>query len=243
MKSARRREEKLCPEDLHTPRAHRRAYSVTAIESADKKTAHKSGLRRRPDSNRRSGFCRPLPYHLATSPLCQGGLYLPIMLAGAPPIVKCFRRMYPVRLNGGSKTFRLHSRDIAMNDQMILCERCGVTFLWTIEDQRSATGRPRRLPGVWAARSSCQTRREQGGWLSGTARARNTVSSRRTPGRTSSLTAPASSMSAACDRAIWSNLRSRRARKGPKPWKSNCFSDPEKRSRGQTLPFDPGTPA
>ncbi len=24
--------------------------------------------RRRPDSNRRSGFCRPLPYHLATSP-------------------------------------------------------------------------------------------------------------------------------------------------------------------------------
>ena len=27
-----------------------------------------SGLRRRPDSNRRSGFCRPLPYHLATSP-------------------------------------------------------------------------------------------------------------------------------------------------------------------------------
>ena len=68
------------------------------------------------------------------------------MLAGAPPIVKCFRRMYPVRLNGGSKTFRLHSRDIAMNDQMILCERCGVTFLWTIEDQRSATGRPKTPP-------------------------------------------------------------------------------------------------
>ncbi len=28
--------------------------------------------RRRPDLNRRWGFCRPLPYHLATSPRCQG---------------------------------------------------------------------------------------------------------------------------------------------------------------------------
>lgn len=29
-----------------------------------------------------------------------------------------------------------------MNDQMILCQRCGVTFLWTIEEQRSDAGRP-----------------------------------------------------------------------------------------------------
>ena len=36
--------------------------------ASNKKTARMSGLRRRPDSNRRSGFCRPLPYHLATSP-------------------------------------------------------------------------------------------------------------------------------------------------------------------------------
>ncbi len=33
-----------------------------------------------------------------------------------------------------------------MNDQMILCERCGVTFLWTIEEQRNAAGRPKRPP-------------------------------------------------------------------------------------------------
>ena len=26
-----------------------------------------------------------------------------------------------------------------MTDQMYVCERCGVTFLWTIEEQRSAT--------------------------------------------------------------------------------------------------------
>lgn len=68
------------------------------------------------------------------------------MLAGPPPIVKYSRRMYPIRPNGGTETFRLHCSVFAMNDQMILCERCGVTFLLTIEDQRNAIGGPKSRP-------------------------------------------------------------------------------------------------
>ena len=30
-------------------------------------------------------------------------------------------------------------RPMALTDEMIVCERCGVTFLWTIEEQRNAT--------------------------------------------------------------------------------------------------------
>ena len=69
-----------------------------------------------------------------------------MMLAGPLPIVKCGRRMYPVRSNARSETVRIQFSQFAMNDQMILCERCGVTFLWTIEDQRKATGQPKTPP-------------------------------------------------------------------------------------------------
>ncbi len=74
------------------------------------------------------------------------GIHLANMLAGPPPIVKCARQMYPVRPNAGTETIWIHFCEIAMNDQMILCERCGVTFLWTIEDQREAMGRLKTRP-------------------------------------------------------------------------------------------------
>src|SRR5215211_160003 len=37
--------------------------------------------RRQPDSNRRSGFCRPLPYHLAMAPCCSISFYHPDRIA------------------------------------------------------------------------------------------------------------------------------------------------------------------
>lgn len=69
-----------------------------------------------------------------------------MMLSGRPSIVKCARRMYSVRPNAGTETVRIQFSEFAMNDQMLLCDRCGVTFLWTIEDQRKAAGQPKTPP-------------------------------------------------------------------------------------------------
>lgn len=52
--------------------------------------------RRRPDSNRRSGFCRPLPYHLATSP-CVAWLF-GNAIASTPQIP--LQLKFPLQLTG-----------------------------------------------------------------------------------------------------------------------------------------------
>ena len=107
--------------------------------------------------NRRSGFCRPLPCHLATSPFCsrlnftvakwyqQAG-----RLSNQTTWAGCRLRIAAAcwilqTTEHDMKTDRLH-------DRILYCDCCGISFLWSAEEQHAeqatpSSPHPQRCPG------------------------------------------------------------------------------------------------